>query len=153
MGRPPRRTPRHRGLGAQWLRLPRWVRFLASWGTAIGALAGAIVACAKSWEYLEPYWFATHAYVGEQLDTVTTDMKAADSRTNFTLRDMQIDFAKGKLESTANEIAKWQLELGKQDNNETAKNLINDRLRSLTDTRENLNRQIRSIERAKAAEH
>jgi hypothetical protein len=37
------------------------VRIVASWGTVVGIVAGAIVSGVKSWEYIEPWWVATHA--------------------------------------------------------------------------------------------
>jgi hypothetical protein len=141
------------GLGHHWTRLPRWVRIVASWGTVVGIVAGAIVSGVKSWEYIEPWWVATHAYVNEKVEDTVKPIHNGQVQTNFVLRDIQLDAAKGKLEAAVNDLAKWQLELAKPDTPEIAKNLINDRLRNLTDTRENLNRQIRSIEREKATQH
>jgi hypothetical protein len=149
-----RRTPTTGGIGHHWSRLPRWVRIAAAWGSVVGVVAGAIVSANKSWEYIEPWWYVSHAYLhNDYTDTTIKPVKSSIDTVAGKLSDIQYDAAKGKREATVNDIAKWQLELNKPDNNETARNLINERLRNLTDTRESLDRQIRSIERARAQEH
>jgi hypothetical protein len=148
-----RRATTTGGLGHHWSRLPRWVRVVAAWGSVVGIVAGAIVSANKSWEYVDPYWIATHAYVHDATTSNIKPVKSSLDTVSGTLRDIQYDAAKGKREAAVNDIAKWQLELNKPDNNEVARNLINERLRNLTDTRDSLDRQIRAIERARAAEH
>lgn len=125
------------------------------WGGAVGVIAGAIVSANKSWEYIEPWWYASHSYVRDHAAETIKPVKSSIDIVSGKLGDIMLDAAKKDREVKVNDIAKWQLELGKPENsgNETARNLINERLRNLTDTREALDRQIRSIERVKAQEH
>lgn len=125
------------------------------WGGAVGVVTGAVVSGFKSAEYIEPYWYASHWYVRNHATETLKPVKSSMDIILGKVGDVQYDAAKDKRERAVNDVAKWQLELGKPENsnNETARNLINERLRNLTDTRENLDRQIRAIERAKAQEH
>lgn len=152
-----RTTPRslHSRMAASFARHP--IRF---WMTVAGALA-VIAPAMTGVDWLDKHtdWlqFASHPFVYNQVGVVekkATTYATENQKLLLDLqkqtREQQIDTANGKLETTVNDIKKWELELSKAKDQLTI-DLITKQIEALKNTQDRLTNQLKTLHEAKAA--
>jgi hypothetical protein len=108
----------------------------------VAAIGGAVAAVPK----IEPVFPAHRLYVREEVRHVHDTIQMAQDASIRALRDVQVEQAEGKREAADDALATWQLKLsGTTD--ETAKQLIRERIRALENTQRKLDGQINTLNR------
>ena len=123
-----------------------WSTALRKIMTVITATAAMIVAINQAWPSVEPYYYATRGYARDIVEVSEKKTSSAQDKTVATLRAIQLDQAVGKRDSTANDLAKWTLELNKAPD-ETSKELIGRQIKTLQNTKSALDNQINTLNR------
>jgi hypothetical protein len=131
---------------------------LKFWMTVGGALA-VIVPAYKGLEWIDDHTdsiqLASHPFVYDHLGVI--DKKAMTYAVEnqkllhdlqATSRQQQIDTANGKMESTVNDIKKWELELSKAKDQMTI-DLITKQIEALKNTQARLTDQLTTLHKAK----
>jgi hypothetical protein len=130
------------------------------WMTVAGALA-VIVPAMSGLDWLDKHtdaWQpASHPFVYDRVGTVEKKAMTYATENQKLLidlqkqtREQQIDTANGKLESTVNDIKKWELELSKAKDQLTI-DLITKQIEALKNTQDRLTNQLKTLHEAKGA--
>lgn len=114
----------------------------------VGAFTGAIVGGAAAWTIVEPYMIAHRGYVRFVTMQFADKSDAAQNQSRRVIRDLQVEQADGKRDAAEEAIFKWGLELSKA-TDEQAKQLITARIRELQNTKQKLDNQIDTLNRAR----
>jgi hypothetical protein len=107
-------------------------------------ITSSIIGVHNAAPVVEPWWFAHRLYVRDTSTSIKQELEKKETETLKAVNELQLDFARGKRDEAENNIAKWQNELSKPDSN---KDLVGQQLRSLQDTKSELERQIRTLQR------
>lgn len=114
----------------------------------ITGVTGAIIGVAKAAPIIEPWWYASRAYVRDITDLTKKTADDGIKKLEAISRDTQVELAEGKRDNVAGKIFEWTVEKNKT-TDENLKIKFQEEINRLTATQEKLNQQINTLNAVK----